>query len=77
MSSVKQIINECNLGICCEEAALESDFILLKQYLKAIINEKKTKGTVVCNYDESMISQYNYCNISNQFEKTIDLLTGE
>ena len=77
MSSVKQIINDCNLGICCEEAMLETDYEQLKQYLKLKLDEKKIKGVILCNYDEDKVSQYDYRNISKQIESIMSILLEE
>lgn len=77
-SSVKNIIEATNLGICCEEANIVNDVAALKKFIKEKYEEKMNLGTIKCNINEVEVLKYDYENIAQQFLNICDeLMKGD
>lgn len=71
-SEMKEIINECNIGVCYENANKVEDFNNLYEFIKQAYQSKLIKGEVPLNSDQLKVEEFNYKNITKQFINLID-----
>ncbi len=68
-SELKNIINNCHLGFCLEEAA--DDYAKLKMWLKEKYEEKKQQG-IVREISPNNVKRFQYDYIAKEVEKLIE-----
>lgn len=68
-SELGQIVRRCEAGIVYEQAAHETDYPALKQWLKARYQEKMTSGKLKSTLNEAEREKYSYKNIAHQLYK--------
>lgn len=66
-SELRNIIEECNLGIACEYSVGNSDKSLLREYIYNSIQEIRSKGCVTHNPDLNKLGAFNYNNLVYEF----------
>jgi hypothetical protein len=72
-STLKEMINEANIGVCYEEANDEIDYHLLKKYISEKYYEFINMGSLKFNPNDEYIEKFNYKNIAKQFIKLFDV----
>lgn len=70
-SSIKQMMAEGNLGVCCEEANIEDDYLILKDYILQMYNDFIISGKIEFCPNTKYIEQFDYKNLTN---KLIDII---
>lgn len=65
-SELGKIVRECEAGIVYEQAAHETDYTALKQWLKERYQEKMASGKLKSTLNEAEREKYSYKNIAHQ-----------
>lgn len=70
-SSIKQMIMDGNLGICCEESNINVDYQELKKFVFEKYNEFMKNGELRINFNEEYVEKFNYRYLT---DKLIDVI---
>ena len=71
-SGIKKIIHECKVGLCCEEKSFNNtDFILMKEFLLKVYNDKFNLEKMDFNPSKTAINRFDYFELTN---KLIDVI---
>ena len=73
-SELGRIVKDCEAGMVFEEATEARDYPLLKQWLKAIYEEKQRTGAVASTLSLAKREQYSYQNIADKLTALFEAL---
>jgi len=71
-SKLRQMIEEGNLGICCEYADLEWGKKQLRKYILDLYIEFRDTGKITYNPNNEFINNFDYANITDRLMKIIE-----
>jgi len=71
-SQAKEIIEAANIGIACEDASGETDYLRLKDYISMQYSKWKNGEPLEYSPNTKYVEEFNYINITQKYADLID-----